>query len=278
MAHSSRARGASRAALRFALRPLMVIALVGITWVAAADELSVRIVATDPASTETLYRGESLSVRLAYEAAIPLRFSVEGFAHGERLTGAHSNTVPVYPAGRGEAIVWLGFHSPVYLDEVRVRVMDEHWQVRDVLEQPVSFFWDRQPRAAPRAEAGWVAELNAAQTNMVRAAAAAQAAGQAGEEGVDYLTVLLMLMFWSVPGYIALQVYTLARYRDGWRKAALVPLVLMVPLIAYTLFALIAGSNLWPLMLIFLTPVAFLYLAGLLLLRFSRRRSQKPLP
>jgi hypothetical protein len=48
------------------------------------------------------------------------------------------------------------------------------------------------------------------------------------------------------------------------------PLVLMVPLAAYTLFAVFAGSNLWPLMLLFLTPLAFSYLAGVTLLKVAR--------
>lgn len=45
----------------------------------------------------------------------------------------------------------------------------------------------------------------------------------------------------------------------------LVPLVWMAPAGCYTLFALFAGSNLWPLVLIFLSPLALLFLLGLLL-------------
>ena len=35
----------------------------------------------------------------------------------------------------------------------------------------------------------------------------------------------------------------------------------MVPLLAHTVFAFVSGSNLWPLMLIFVSPAAFIYLA-----------------
>jgi hypothetical protein len=41
----------------------------------------------------------------------------------------------------------------------------------------------------------------------------------------------------------------------------------MIPLLLYTLAALAAGSNLWPLMLIFLTPLAFLYLLAVIILK-----------
>jgi hypothetical protein len=86
--------------------------------------------------------------------------------------------------------------------------------------------------------------------------------------------MLLMLMGWSEPAYVALQVLLLRRLSGGWRRAAMVPLVWMVPAGCYTLFALLAGSNLWPLVLIFLSPLALLFLFGVLLgLLLGSRRS-----
>ena len=67
----------------------------------------------------------------------------------------------------------------------------------------------------------------------------------------------------AVPGYFVLQVYAARRWDGNWRWAALAPLIVMVPLLGYTVFALAAGSNLWPLLLILTAPVAFLYLAAL---------------
>jgi hypothetical protein len=69
-----------------------------------------------------------------------------------------------------------------------------------------------------------------------------------------------MLMGWSVPGYFVLQIYVWRKWQGKWRKAALLPLIVMLPLLIYTVFALMMGSNLWPLMLIFITPILFLYL------------------
>jgi hypothetical protein len=238
---------------------------------ASAAGPAARISATDPAGREILHAGEALSVRLTYDSPIPLRFQIEGFAGGQRRSDAHTGTVPVYPPGQGQAIVWLRFQNGAFLDEVRVRVMDEQWQVQAVVTEAGPFFWEARPRAAPRTPAAWVRELNDAQTAMARAAATVAES----EEGFDGWGLLVMLMGWSVPGYFVLQGWMLARYRDGWRKAALVPLALMIPLAAYTLFALLAGSNLWPLALIFLTPLAFLYLLALWLLRQWRRRGNR---
>lgn len=69
------------------------------------------------------------------------------------------------------------------------------------------------------------------------------------------LTVMLM-----VPGYFVLQAKMLARYRGGWRLAAALPLGLMLPTVAISLAGLAAGSNLWPLAMIFAAPVGCLAL------------------
>lgn len=76
-----------------------------------------------------------------------------------------------------------------------------------------------------------------------------------------------MLMGWSIPGYIVLQIHMFRKYEDHWRKLALLPLWIMIPLFAYTLFALLAGSNLWPLMMLFLAPLACVYLLAVLSIR-----------
>ena len=65
----------------------------------------------------------------------------------------------------------------------------------------------------------------------------------------------------ALPGYWILQVILAKRCTGGWRIAALVPLVVMVPLVIWTAIAFAAESNLWPLMLILVSPVAFVYLA-----------------
>jgi len=55
------------------------------------------------------------------------------------------------------------------------------------------------------------------------------------------------------------------------RIAAALPLIGTVPLLLYTLAALAMGSNLWPLMAIFLTPFALFYLVAVLALRWFGR-------
>lgn len=76
-------------------------------------------------------------------------------------------------------------------------------------------------------------------------------------------------------GYIPFQVYTLRRYRGRWRTLAIVPLIVMVPIIAFTVKAYIDQSNLWPIALIFFAPVCTGYLVVLLLIR-RRAAARQP--
>jgi hypothetical protein len=71
------------------------------------------------------------------------------------------------------------------------------------------------------------------------------------------------LVMLAAPAYFFLQVLTVLRYRGRWRLLALVPLLVMVPLALHAGLAFAAGSDLWPVLLILASPIAFLYLLGL---------------
>jgi hypothetical protein len=80
-------------------------------------------------------------------------------------------------------------------------------------------------------------------------------------------TIGLLIML-ALPGYVVLQVWTVRAYRGGWRLAALVPLIVTIPLLAYSAVAFAGGSNLWPLLLILAAPFACTYLAIVMATRF----------
>jgi hypothetical protein len=74
------------------------------------------------------------------------------------------------------------------------------------------------------------------------------------------------LIFLSVPGYFLLQAALTFSTRRGWRIASLVPACAMAPILATTVIAFAAQSNLWPIPLLLAAPVAFLYLVFLCVL------------
>ncbi|MCH8504901.1 MAG: hypothetical protein LAT50_11335 [Ectothiorhodospiraceae bacterium] len=224
--------------------------------------VSVRITAVDPAPGTELATGETLYLRIRYDSDQPLRFQARVPAGGS-ARGAMMNPAPVYPSGQGEALAWIAFREPRRLDQVNVVVFDERWQRLDVQAKPVDISWYATGAGGHR-PAGWTRELSDHQQSMTRTQVT-----PAQDSGGD---LLILLMGWSVPGYFILQFLAWRLQERRWRIAGRLPLAVAVPLLLWTLFALMAGSTLWPLMLLFVAPFLFLYLAGLLLLRWFTNR------
>ena len=223
----------------------------------------VAILATEPPATATLPPGQSFHVSLRYQSEVPLRFSVRGHWHGgEVRDGLRTNPSPVYPAGSGEAIVWLEYTGAAELDELRLHVSDERWQPMSVITLPVTLRW--QP-GATRAQ-GRSADmdvLSRQQQNMVSAAMHEQFSYEN-----SWVDTALLAMAWSVPGYMLLQILLPLLWRRGWRTLALLPLIGTVPVLLFTLAGLLQGANLWPLVMLFTLPFAFAYLVILMAVRW----------
>lgn len=86
---------------------------------------------------------------------------------------------------------------------------------------------------------------------------------------MDMLIGILMML--GVPGYFVLQVLLPWRYQRGWRIAALLPLVVMLPAMAHATYALRMESNLWPILVVLSAPVLFLYLCAVATAHFFAR-------
>jgi len=84
---------------------------------------------------------------------------------------------------------------------------------------------------------------------------------------MDWLIGELVML--AAPAYFFLQVLMAVRYRGRWLVLSLVPLLFMAPLAVHAGLAFTAGSDLWPLLLIFASPIAFAYLLGLAIVKAS---------
>jgi len=85
--------------------------------------------------------------------------------------------------------------------------------------------------------------------------------------------LIISVGFVAAIAYLPLQIYTVAKWRGAWRLTACLPILGMVPIIVITFLALLQNSNLWPLLLIFASPVAALYLFAVLALKAMLRGS-----
>jgi hypothetical protein len=238
---------------------LMLVAAVVPTEV-GAEPPQLRVVASDPGLGRELGRNTALYLRLAYRSDVPLRVQVKGFNGGEEVRdGVRWNPSSTYPAGEGEALAWISYAEPVRLDELRIEISDADWRPLGVISVPAKARWAAERRPEPR-RAAWVAPMSAAQQRAVAASATADP-GAAWGMGIG---LVLML---GVPGYFVLQVVLARVWSGGWRIAALVPLLVMAPAAVHTLVALAAGSNLWPIVIIFAAPPALAYLLAVLVAR-----------
>lgn len=233
----------------------------------APPQVSFRIVQTDPASRTTLGGGRPFYLRIEYTSDIPVRFQAEGLRAGEVVEqGASYNPAPAYPAGGGEAIAWLAFRGDTAIDAIRVTAYDERWNEVASERLARDARWSGASRGA-RQTAAWAQKLSDEQQQMT--SAAMEAASDTGAGG----DLIVTLMGASIPAYLLLQAFLLLRLRGGWRKAAMLPLAGMIPLALFTIAGAIAGAGLWPLMMLFLTPVAVGYLVVLWVAWFVAART-----
>jgi hypothetical protein len=249
--------------MRLVLAALTIAAVNAATLIASP---TIESIDTDPLRGGELRIDEALYIRLRYSADTPLRFQARGYRDGVEVSrGARMNPAPPYPAGAGEAIVWIAYAGPMFIDEVRIVVSDAAWGELSQLRLPMDMTWLAGVSPA-RERPAWIEQLDADQQRMTTAAL--QAAGDAG----PIWSVLPFLMVSSFPSYVWLQARSWRRWTGAWRTAAQLAFGPMAAVLAYTLFALVKGSNLWPLMLMFSMPVAFGYLAALAVARrlFSR--------
>lgn len=231
---------------------------------ASAANVSARVVAIDPQDATTVPLNEPLYLRIEYASDVPVRFQASGSSAGASVPGA-MNAAPIYPAGDGEALVWISFREPARIDGVRIRVWDAQWNESEGFVHPVSLSW-AGTASVRRTPAPWVQAMNGEQQQKVQAALQARTSRGGGDA---IFMAIFTLAGWSIPGYWVLQIYTWRRVRGSWRKWGMLPLWITLPLLGYTMFALLAGSNLWPLMLLFVSPFAFIYLAFVLFLRWQ---------
>ena len=222
----------------------------------ALAQVKVQVVETDPPSPATLGKWENLYVRVSYESDKPIRVRAYPYYGGKEVPGMSSGSY-LYPAGSGEAMYWIAYVTPAQVDRIVVRAEDDRsGKPIAQAEIAVSLTWTGNQPAATRARPEWVTRMNAEQARRQKDAYNAYM----NRPQAWWEMPAFMLMTWSIPLYFVGQVVALWRLRGGWRIAAAVPAVPMALLLAHAIYAFFAGSNIFPLLLIFTCPIALVYL------------------
>ncbi len=228
-------------------------------------DVTLQVAETDPAAPAALGHWEQYYVRASYATDRPIRVRGDAYFQGQRITSMTGGS-PVYGAGDGDAMFWFAFTTPAQVDRIVIYAEDE--RTRAALAQvdlPVELTWTGEKSARARPRAAWVGGMQA----ELDARAKVERAAYRNRPTPWWETALFLAASWSVPLYFIVQIFALVRLRGGWRIAAAVPAVPMLLLLAHSIFAFFAGSNLFPLLLIFTCAPALIYL--LILLAVSHR-------
>ncbi|MCL4681773.1 MAG: hypothetical protein KJZ92_10895 [Rhodocyclaceae bacterium] len=95
------------------------------------------------------------------------------------------------------------------------------------------------------------------------------------QEGNFIGQLIIMVGFWGgVLAYPVLQFFAVKRMRGVWRAFAVLPIFLMGYVFAITVTGFLQESNLWPIVLIFASPVVLLYLGVLMVLHALAKRGK----
>jgi hypothetical protein len=133
--------------------------------------------------------------------------------------------------GNRTATLWLAHPFGARIDQIEVRIWNANGGRVAATTFPIEAQWtDADGAADGRQTKAWTAEMTAGQRE--RMAAALSGADETG--GLDPFD----LIFLCVPDYFLLQLALALRTSGGWRRAALVPAVIMVPILAYTAWPL----------------------------------------
>jgi hypothetical protein len=214
--------------------------------------LQVELVETSPASPAVLYQDEALYVLIQYKSERPLRFQAVGkYRDHEIMVHVRLNPSQAYPEGDGQAIAWVAYDKPTEIDALMVTVYNENWQPLETKIMMLSAVWQEGNSQHTHSQASWVKQLNREQQASVT---------QSQEPLSTWDVLFFQLLNLSIPLYWILQITVLLKWSAEWRKVACLPLLISIPLLVYTLYALYMQSNLWPLMMLFITPITLLIL------------------
>ena len=244
---------------------LSALALLGAAGMAFAQEtpsVSIELRAVDPAVASFVPFNRAIHGHISYTTDAPVRFVLTGYRNGQPVAGTNSGS-PTYAPGTGETSAWFSFHEPQWIDEIRAEATaTDGWGTVIAHDSIMRTIEWRAGVAAP-AEAAWVETLRQAPKDIVERP-------PQEESFFDWIVLaIVQLAFLLVPFSVALQIYAWRKLEGRPRQLARISGWLMAALWLFVIVTGMAGSNLSPIWLVFLSPFFVLYLA--MLIRFSRR-------
>ncbi|MEO8802162.1 MAG: hypothetical protein ABI304_08735 [Rudaea sp.] len=224
---------------------------------------TLEIVDIDP-NGGTLRVGASLYIKARYISDKPVRIQTVGMRNGAIVPGL-MNASPAYREGEGDVLTWVAFNGVAEIDTLRVTLFDSQWLPVASRDLPIQAAWSNDAPAPVVAQ--WVPSLRKQQQQLIDTQNKVAESKQSGVGGF----VVGGLISFAIPAYLLLQLWLAIHWRGRWRISAMLPLFVMIPVWLFSFYALSRGSNLWPIWIVFISPLALAYLVLLWLVRrFAR--------
>ncbi len=194
---------------------------------AAAPQVMLEIVATDPPSPALLHANDTVYVRVHYQSDASVRIWVRPYLRGAPAA-AMSNGSPLYPAGAGEALGWFSFEGRGAVDAIHVQAAaanSGHPSVDAAAD--AEFSWDGSVGARHQ-PAEWVAPLLHRQEEAQQQEYRAYANRPLGASGAAALGIFAVGVLASLAACFAWPVWGVLRWRGIWRALAALPLAMII--------------------------------------------------
>jgi hypothetical protein len=217
------------------------------------------VAALDPPSGQLGDR-DPLYIELTYHSEQPVTFQAQGLLRGQQVWGGGfirglGGLAPQLE-GAGETIVSIAYASGATIDAIEINAVDSHHRTLASTQTPIRLSWTIGPPRDARMYANWVTPMKEIADRATMK-----------QTGADPRTAVVF----TAPVYLVLQLWFAYKWTGGWRRVALVPLVVVLPVLAIAAGAVMRHSNVRPLSLVPTALPALLYL----LIAWALRKAER---
>ena len=247
---------------RMFLSALALLVAAGMAFAQETPSVTIELRQVDPAAASVVPLNRAIHGHISYTTDAPVRFVLTGYRNGQPVKGTNSGS-PTYAPGSGETSAWFSFHEPQWIDEIRAEATATDGWGTVIAHDSIVRSIEWRAGAAATAEAAWVETLRQAPKDIVQRP-------PQEESFFDWIVLaIVQLAFLIVPFSVALQIYAWRKLEGRPQQLARISGCLMAALWLFVIVTAMAGSNLSPIWLVFLSPFFVFYLA--ILIRWSRR-------
>ncbi|HEV7716326.1 MAG TPA: hypothetical protein VGO53_12060, partial [Steroidobacteraceae bacterium] len=189
----------------------------------------------------------------------PVSLWARPYLNGEGVTRIQSNASEQF-SGSGEALGSFALTESGDVDEVRVVAGGgSPYREWEVARRPVALHWKAGAAAAAESSSSWVDELRAAATERTMDAAKERASQPVRASDVVMFNGFMLFILALLAAGIAVPVWSVWKWRGGWRVAAGVPVAVM----GFVVLRILIGTardptshNLWPFEILIFAAIA----------------------